>query len=51
MIESEEWLADTWRLIEHVALNQRGVVELSPSGCMALLAEHKRLLKALDDAS
>jgi hypothetical protein len=46
MTEPEEWLADTWRQIEEIAREQRGRVILSPAGCMALLAERKRLMDA-----
>jgi len=47
----KEWLADTWRQVETVATEQRGEVRVSPAGCMALVAERKRLLKVFDDAN
>lgn len=41
----EEWLAETWEMIEEVANSKRGVVEITPRGCKALLEEHECLLK------
>lgn len=44
MTEPEEWIADTWRMIEQVAQDQRGEVHLTPAGCMALLKQRNEML-------
>lgn len=41
----EQWLAETWEMIERIANSNTGVVELTPRGCKALLEEHECLLK------